>query len=55
VDSVYANLVDQLNIGTDRYFIPRSHIGLTPVQGQEWTWLHNTAIAPQHKTIGTPK
>ena len=39
VDSVYANLVDQLNIGTDRYFIPRSHIGLTPVQGQDWTWI----------------
>lgn len=54
VDSVYANLVDQLAIGTDRYFIPRSHIGLTPVLGQDWTWLQNTAIAPQHKTIGTP-
>jgi hypothetical protein len=39
VDSVFANLVDQLNIGEDRYFIQRSHIGLTPVQGQHWTWL----------------
>jgi hypothetical protein len=39
VDSVFANLVDQLNIGDDRYFIQRSHIGLTPVQGQHWTWL----------------
>lgn len=39
VDSVYANIVDQLNIGDDRYFIARSHIGLTPVQGQHWTWL----------------
>jgi hypothetical protein len=39
VDSVVANLVDQLGLGTDRYFIPRSHIGLTPVQGQEWTWV----------------
>lgn len=39
VDSVYANLVDQLQIGEDRYFIPRSHIGLTPVQGQHWHWL----------------
>ena len=39
VDSVYANLVDQLNIGEDRYFIQRSHIGLTPVQGQHWIWL----------------
>ena len=39
VDSVFANLVDQLAIGDDRYFIPRSHIGLTPVQGQHWEWL----------------
>ena len=39
VDSVYANLIDQLALGTDRYFIARSHIGLTPVQGQDWTWL----------------
>jgi hypothetical protein len=39
VDSVFANLVDQLDIGEDRYFIPRSHIGLTPVQGGVWTWL----------------
>jgi len=39
VDSVFANLVDQLAIGDDRYFIPRSHIGLTPVQGQHWTWI----------------
>jgi hypothetical protein len=39
VDSVYANLIDQLGLGTDRYFIARSHIGLTPVQGQDWTWI----------------
>ena len=39
VDSVYANIVDQLALGTDRYFIPRSHIGLTPVQGQHWHWI----------------
>jgi hypothetical protein len=39
VDSVYANLIDQLNIGDDRYFIPRSHIGLTPVLAQDWTWI----------------
>lgn len=40
VDSVIANLVDQLAIGQDRYFIPRSHIHLTPVLGQDWTVLH---------------
>jgi hypothetical protein len=39
VDSVYANLIDQLGIGDDRYFIQRSHVGLTPVQGGHWTWL----------------
>ena len=39
VDSVFANLVDQLEIGDDRYFIQRSHIGLTPVLGGNWTWL----------------
>lgn len=39
VDSVFANIVDQMGIGTDRYFIPRSHIGLTPVHGHVWTYL----------------
>jgi hypothetical protein len=39
VDSVFANLVDQMNLPNDKYFIPRSHIGLTPVQGQDWTWV----------------
>jgi hypothetical protein len=39
VDSCIANLVDQMNLTNDKYFIPRSHIGLTPVQGQDWTWV----------------
>lgn len=39
VDSSMANLVDQLGLGDDRYFIPRSHIGLTPVQGHHWHWI----------------
>jgi hypothetical protein len=39
IDSVFSNLVDQLHIGDDRYFIQRSHIGLTPVQGGHWTWI----------------
>ena len=39
IDSVFANLVDQMHIGDDRYFIQRSHIGLTPVQGGHWTWI----------------
>jgi hypothetical protein len=39
VDSCIANLVDQMNLTNDKYFIPRSHIGLTPVQAQDWTWV----------------
>jgi len=39
VDSVFANITDQLGLGSDRYFIQRSHIGLTPVQGHHWEWL----------------
>jgi hypothetical protein len=37
VDSVFSNLVDQMGLGSDRYFIPRSHIQLTPVLGNDWT------------------
>lgn len=39
VDSIFSNLIDQMNL-TDRvdcYFIPRSHIHLTPVLGGAWT------------------
>ena len=41
VDSVYANLIDQLRFTdtVDCYFIPRSHIQLTPVLGGTWTYL----------------
>jgi hypothetical protein len=41
VDSVFANMVDQLGINNtvDSYFIPRSHIHLTPVLGNPWTTL----------------
>jgi hypothetical protein len=39
VDSVFANLVDQMGIASDLYLIPRSHIQLTPVLGQDWTIL----------------
>jgi hypothetical protein len=39
VDSCMANLTDQLSLGTDHYFIQRSHIGLTPVLNLPWTWL----------------
>jgi len=55
VDSVFANIIDQMSIGDDRYFIPRSHIGLTPVLGNHWTWLNNLNLNPQALTIGVPK
>lgn len=45
-DSSMANLVDQLQIAVDRYFIPQHHIGLTPVQGQHWHWLPNPNLNP---------
>jgi hypothetical protein len=45
VDSLFSNLVDQLQMPGDKYFLPRSHIGLTPVLGMDWTWLDNPNIA----------
>lgn len=41
VDSVLANLIDQMQMttGKDCYFIPRSHIQLTPVLGGNWIYL----------------
>ena len=49
VDSIFANIVDQMNIGDDRYFIQRSHIGLTPVHGGVWHWLENTIASKKPK------
>lgn len=49
VDSSIANLVDQMGIGDDLYFLPRSHIHLTPVLGRSWTWLENLNINPKTK------
>jgi hypothetical protein len=39
IDSVFANMIDQIGLGEDHYFIQRSHIGLTPVLNLPWTWL----------------
>ena len=39
VDSCMANMIDQMKINNDLYFIQRSHIGLTPTLGQDWTWI----------------
>jgi len=53
VDSVYSNIVEQMTLLDDdsRYFIPRSHIGLTPVQLNHWNWVANTSLNPASKTI----
>ncbi len=51
-DSCMSNLVDQLGLGDDRYYIPLHHIGLTPVFGQHWHWLENPRLSPQARTIG---
>jgi len=39
LDSVFSNIVDQLKIDVDKYWIPRSHIHQTPVLGMDWTIL----------------
>ena len=53
VDSVIANLVDQLGINkdVDCYFIPRSHIQLTPVLGNPWTVVDPGATVAQRIRI----
>jgi hypothetical protein len=39
IDSAWSNMVDQLDLAVDKYWIPRSHIHLTPVLGSTWTIL----------------
>lgn len=39
LDSVYANIVDQMQIPVEKYWIPRSHIHLTPTLGMQWNIL----------------
>lgn len=39
IDSIFSNLVDQLMMPVDKYWIPRSHIHLTPVLGMNWNVL----------------
>lgn len=46
-DSVFANLVDQLKIPVEKYFIPQHHIQLTPIFLSDWTWLENPDLKPQ--------
>jgi hypothetical protein len=53
VDSVIANVVDQLGIAdeVDSYFLPRSHLHLTPVLGCAWTVLEPNAETLKRITI----
>jgi hypothetical protein len=50
LDSIFSNIVDQLDIKVDKYWIPRSHIHLTPVLGSEWTILD-----PPEKSLASQK
>jgi len=54
-DSVMSNIVDQLNIGTDRYYLPCNHIQLTPTFGNDWTWLENKNLDPRVKIFQSSK
>ena len=56
IDSIFSNLVDQLDIKVDKYWIPRSHIHLTPVLGSSWTILEppTDSLAAQ-KIFGAAK
>lgn len=54
-DSCMSNLVDQLGLGEDRYYIPLHHIGLTPVFGHHWHWLENPQLDPRARTIGVAR
>jgi len=49
-DSVMANIVDQLMIPVEKYFIPQHHIQLTPIHLSDWTWLANPDLK-QHARI----
>lgn len=53
VDSVFSNLVDQFQINNtvESYFLPRSHIHLTPVLGGKWTVIEPDADTLKKITI----
>jgi hypothetical protein len=55
LDSVVANIVDQLQLEVDKYWIPRSHIHLTPVLGSVWTILEAPADTVAAKPIFASK
>jgi len=39
LDSCFANMVDQLDLGADKTFIRRSKMDLTPVLGSDWSYM----------------
>jgi hypothetical protein len=51
IDSAWTNMVDQLDLAVDKYWIPRSHIQLTPVLGSTWTILAPPADTAAAQTI----
>lgn len=51
LDSAVSNLIDQFDIDVDKYWIPRSHIHLTPVLGSTWTILEPPSDSLAAKTI----
>jgi hypothetical protein len=52
-DSVMSNLVDQLDLDVEKYYIPQNHIQLTPVHLCDWTWLDNPDLAPGIRIFGS--
>jgi hypothetical protein len=54
IDSVFSNLVDQMQIEGDKYWIPRSHIHLTPVLGTDWTILDAPTDSLAAKPLFSP-
>lgn len=54
LDSAFSNLVDQLKIDVDKYWIPRSHIHLTPVLGTTWTILEPPVDSLAAKQLFSP-
>lgn len=51
IDSIFSNIADQLDIKVDKYWIPRSHIHLTPVLGSDWTILDPPPNSPASQKI----
>lgn len=51
LDSVFFNLVDQLNLPNKKYFIRRSPIESTPVIGNDWEWI-NIEVPDRNNLFG---